>query len=109
MISNLHPNPSRGCWRAFLEHQTTGPGESKEVNLGESQYSVGETVKDNKSSMMQDVMPGKTPKVQEFIGWLVDSAAYLGGLDPEPDRAFGTRHRSGKKHSSADISSPDDE
>jgi 2-dehydropantoate 2-reductase len=44
-------------------------------------HSVGEKVKDNKSSMLQDVMSGKSTEIQEFNGWLVDTAVYLGGLD----------------------------
>jgi 2-dehydropantoate 2-reductase len=44
-------------------------------------YRVGERVRDNKSSMLQDVLAGKTTEIREFNGWLVDTADYLGGLD----------------------------
>jgi 2-dehydropantoate 2-reductase len=40
---------------------------------------VGEKVKDNRSSMLQDVTAGKQTEIREFNGWLVDTAAYLGG------------------------------
>ncbi|KAK3692022.1 ketopantoate reductase PanE/ApbA C terminal-domain-containing protein [Podospora appendiculata] len=39
---------------------------------------VGEKVKDNTSSMLQDVTSGKQTEVREFNGWLVDTAGYLG-------------------------------
>jgi 2-dehydropantoate 2-reductase len=42
---------------------------------------VGDRVKDNRSSMLQDVTAGKKTEIGEFNGWLVDTAQYLGGLD----------------------------
>ncbi|KAJ9161802.1 6-phosphogluconate dehydrogenase C-terminal domain-like protein [Coniochaeta hoffmannii] len=42
-------------------------------------HAVGEKVKDNRSSMLQDVSAGKQTEVREFNGWLADTAAYLGG------------------------------
>lgn len=45
-------------------------------------HSVGEKVKDNRSSMLQDVTAGKQTEIWEFNGWLVDTAGCLpGGLD----------------------------
>ncbi|KAK1769050.1 6-phosphogluconate dehydrogenase C-terminal domain-like protein [Phialemonium atrogriseum] len=46
-------------------------------------HTVGEKVKDNTSSMLQDVMSGKKTEIREFNGWLIDTAGYLGGLDVE--------------------------
>ncbi|KAB5570847.1 ketopantoate reductase PanE/ApbA C terminal-domain-containing protein [Coniochaeta sp. 2T2.1] len=42
-------------------------------------HAVGEKVKDNTSSMLQDVTAGKQTEIREFNGWLVDTAGYLGG------------------------------
>lgn len=39
---------------------------------------VGEKVKDNTSSMLQDVTSGKQTEIKEFNGWFVDTAEYLG-------------------------------
>lgn len=47
--------------------------------LGAMLRSVAEKVKENRSSMLQDVTAGKHTEVKEFNGWLVDTAAYLGG------------------------------
>ncbi|EFW99794.1 2-dehydropantoate 2-reductase [Grosmannia clavigera kw1407] len=50
-------------------------------NLGRMLYDVGEVVKDNTSSMLQDARMGRTTEVREFNGWFVDTADYLLGLD----------------------------
>jgi 2-dehydropantoate 2-reductase len=42
-------------------------------------HAVGEKVKDNTSSMLQDVRAGKQTEIREFNGWLVDMAGYLDG------------------------------
>lgn len=47
--------------------------------LGAMLRSVGDKVKENRSSMLQDVEAGKQTEIREFNGWLVDTAAYLGG------------------------------
>ena len=39
---------------------------------------VGEKVKDNTSSMLQDVTSGKQTEIREFNGWFVEMAEYLG-------------------------------
>ncbi|OAA61909.1 Ketopantoate reductase ApbA/PanE [Niveomyces insectorum RCEF 264] len=43
-------------------------------------YRVGAVVKDNTSSMLQDVRAGKPTEVREFNGWIVDTAAYVESL-----------------------------
>lgn len=43
-------------------------------------YRVGGVVRDNTSSMLQDVNAGKGTEVREFNGWVVDMARYLDGL-----------------------------
>ncbi|CAK7199139.1 2-dehydropantoate 2-reductase (Ketopantoate reductase) (KPA reductase) (KPR) [Sporothrix eucalyptigena] len=40
-------------------------------------YRVGELVKDNNSSMLQDAVAGKKTEVGEFNGWIVEMARYL--------------------------------
>ncbi|TDZ61660.1 Ketoisovalerate reductase BEA2 [Colletotrichum trifolii] len=42
-------------------------------------YDVGYKVRDNTSSMLQDVQSGKQTEIDDFNGWLVDIAGYLGG------------------------------
>ena len=42
-------------------------------------YSVGERVKENTSSMLQDVEAGKSTEIGDFNGWLVENAGFLGG------------------------------
>ncbi|OHE94620.1 hypothetical protein CORC01_10148 [Colletotrichum orchidophilum] len=50
-----------------------------EERLKDMLYSVGHKVRDNTSSMLQDVRAGKPTEVNEFNGWLVEMAAYLEG------------------------------
>ncbi|KAK1598977.1 ketopantoate reductase PanE/ApbA C terminal-domain-containing protein [Colletotrichum navitas] len=45
--------------------------------LREMLYSVGNKVKDNTSSMLQDVRAGKQTEIDEFNGWLVEMATCL--------------------------------
>ncbi|WYZ40022.1 hypothetical protein EsH8_IV_000363 [Colletotrichum jinshuiense] len=45
--------------------------------LQEMLYSVGHKVRENTSSMLQDVRAGKQTEINEFNGWLVETAAYL--------------------------------
>lgn len=40
-------------------------------------YAVGEKVKENRSSMLQDVCAGKGTEIRDFNGWLVDMATFL--------------------------------
>jgi len=42
-------------------------------------YRVGDKVRDNTSSMLQDVRAGKQTEVREFNGWLLETATLLGG------------------------------
>ncbi|KAI1463310.1 6-phosphogluconate dehydrogenase C-terminal domain-like protein [Daldinia caldariorum] len=41
-------------------------------------HSVGEKVAANTSSMLQDVRAGKKTEIEDFNGWLVETARYLG-------------------------------
>ena len=43
---------------------------------------VGDKVKDNTSSMLQDVTLGKQTEIREFNGWFVEMAGYLGVETP---------------------------
>ncbi|RGP77854.1 2-dehydropantoate 2-reductase [Fusarium longipes] len=45
-------------------------------------YEVGHKVRDNTSSMLQDVRAGRSTEIRDFNGWLVEMAAFL---DPELD------------------------
>ncbi|KAI0846089.1 6-phosphogluconate dehydrogenase C-terminal domain-like protein [Daldinia vernicosa] len=47
-------------------------------------YSVGEKVAANTSSMLQDVQAGKKTEIEDFNGWLVETAWYLGDEDGLP-------------------------
>lgn len=40
-------------------------------------HGVGAKVRDNTSSMLQDVQSGRTTEVRDFNGWLVDTAAFV--------------------------------
>ncbi|KAM0253384.1 hypothetical protein ACHAQJ_007279 [Trichoderma viride] len=40
-------------------------------------YKIGQIVKENTSSMLQDVRAGKTTEIQDFNGWLVETAIFL--------------------------------
>ncbi|KAH8879826.1 6-phosphogluconate dehydrogenase C-terminal domain-like protein [Thozetella sp. PMI_491] len=51
------------------------------ARLREMLFRVGEKVKDNISSMLQDVRAGKPTEISEFNGWIVDTAKSLGNLD----------------------------
>ncbi|GJC80748.1 ketoisovalerate reductase [Colletotrichum liriopes] len=45
--------------------------------LMEMLYTVGHKVRENTSSMLQDVRAGKQTEIDEFNGWLVETAGYL--------------------------------
>ncbi|OHW91235.1 2-dehydropantoate 2-reductase [Colletotrichum incanum] len=45
--------------------------------LKEMLYRVGHKVRENTSSMLQDVRAGKQTEIHEFNGWLVETAGYL--------------------------------
>ncbi len=42
-------------------------------------HRVGDKVRDNTSSMLQDVRAGKSTEIGEFNGWFVETASQLGG------------------------------
>ncbi|EHK48598.1 hypothetical protein TRIATDRAFT_298036 [Trichoderma atroviride IMI 206040] len=44
-------------------------------------YKIGEIVKENSSSMFQDVQAGKKTEVRDFNGWLVETASFLSQED----------------------------
>lgn len=45
--------------------------------LKEMLYRVGYKVKDNTSSMLQDVRTGRSTEIRDFNGWIVETAAFL--------------------------------
>lgn len=47
-------------------------------NLHRMVHEVGYKVRENTSSMLQDVRAGKPTEVRDFNGWLVDTAQFLG-------------------------------
>ncbi|ERS97326.1 hypothetical protein HMPREF1624_06658 [Sporothrix schenckii ATCC 58251] len=51
-------------------------------------YRVGNLVKDNNSSMLQDALAGKTTEVGEFNGWIVDMARYLESVNATDGRSI---------------------
>ncbi|KAI5457826.1 ketopantoate reductase PanE/ApbA C terminal-domain-containing protein [Mariannaea sp. PMI_226] len=53
-----------------------------EPRLKEMVYNVGHKVRENTSSMLQDVQAGKSTEIRDFNGWLVETAAFL---DPNLD------------------------
>lgn len=48
-------------------------------HLKEMVYRVGHKVKDNTSSMLQDVRAGRSTEIRDFNGWLVETATFLDG------------------------------
>ncbi|KAI0115368.1 6-phosphogluconate dehydrogenase C-terminal domain-like protein [Daldinia grandis] len=54
------------------------------VRLRAMVYSIGEKVAANTSSMLQDVQAGKKTEIEDFNGWLVETARYLGDEDGLP-------------------------
>ncbi|KAK5997471.1 Ketoisovalerate reductase BEA2 [Cladobotryum mycophilum] len=57
--------------RAQLTAQFSQP------QLRQMLYRIGEIVKENNSSMLQDVRAGKPTEIHDFNGWLVDTASFL--------------------------------
>lgn len=55
-------------------------------NLRRMLYDVGEMVKDNTSSMLQDARLGRMTEIREFNGWIVETANYLRGLGDDSNR-----------------------
>ncbi|KAI1213522.1 6-phosphogluconate dehydrogenase C-terminal domain-like protein [Annulohypoxylon truncatum] len=54
------------------------------ANLRKMLYAVGEKVAENTSSMLQDVRAGKETEIEDFNGWLIETARYLGDEDGLP-------------------------
>lgn len=52
-------------------------------------YKIGEIVKENSSSMLQDVRAGKKTEVRDFNGWLVETAGFLSQDDSSQRRVLG--------------------
>lgn len=73
-IINSCPNPS--SLRQQLTERFAQP------RLRAMLHGVGAKVKENASSMLQDVWAGKQTEIRDFNGWLVDMAAFLdAGID----------------------------
>lgn len=53
-----------------------------QAQLKEMVYVIGDRVKENTSSMLQDVRAGKKTEIRDFNGWLVDMANFI---DPSLD------------------------
>ncbi|PON20812.1 hypothetical protein TGAM01_v210320 [Trichoderma gamsii] len=51
-------------------------------------YKIGEIVKENSSSMFQDVQDGKKTEVRDFNGWLVETASFLSQDDSSQRRVL---------------------
>lgn len=89
----IHPSSS-DILRDTATHSTHGPHDSPEVslqnvedqlrdrfsfeNLHRMVHEVGHKVRENTSSMLQDVRAGKPTEIRDFNGWLVDTAQFLG-------------------------------
>lgn len=88
-------NETSNVLRALVRHKSStqilqGGGISEEalmqrlsaMRLRELLHQVGEKVKHNRSSMLQDTEAGKQTEIGEFNGWLVETAEILDlGLD----------------------------
>ncbi|KAM5353815.1 hypothetical protein ACJ41O_000465 [Fusarium nematophilum] len=53
-----------------------------QARLKDLVYRVGHKVRDNTSSMLQDVRAGRSTEIRDFNGWIVETAAFL---DPSLD------------------------
>lgn len=87
--------------QALIQHDSKDILEGSEVsltallhrfsapNLREMLHRIGEKVKYNRSSMLQDIEAGKQTEIKEFNGWLVETAKFLGqGLDVDSHKVL---------------------
>lgn len=73
-------------------------------NLRLMLHQVGERVKDNKSSMLQDVEAGKQTEIRDFNGWLIETAEFLSqGLDVRSHKTLIALVQHGVKMNMAEL------
>ena len=72
ILTGVDAAPDAGLSKEALVERFSAP------RLNAMLQRVGEKVKENRSSMCQDVMAGKQTEVREFNGWLVQMAEFLG-------------------------------
>ena len=75
------------------------------TNLRDMLWGVGYKVGENTSSMLQDVQAGKTTEIQDFNGWVVDTARFLdSGLDVSGHQALIELVETGKTLKQTELS-----
>ncbi|GJC95824.1 putative 2-dehydropantoate 2-reductase [Colletotrichum higginsianum] len=71
------PTTNADVDRNLLDHRLGLMDRFSQSRLKEMLYDVGYKVRENTSSMLQDVRAGKQTEINEFNGWLVETAGYL--------------------------------